>query len=400
VLALALAACAATAATTVAQPARTAQNGGADAERKSDRGAANLEQLVTDLGSEDFEKREAATIALALNQDLPLSTIEAFLSRPGLSPEQRARLLVAAREAFVRSPRAAMGVEFRLEETERAIIARAIDGFPSKMVVKEGDEIVEINGVPAANGLGRSIFRPIIISRDPGDVLHLKVRRRVEATGEVAVVPLEVPLGRYDDLRGNGNLFNRAADLVASWRVRSAPYMAQPGTGGQPGAAAIAPGIPAEVWERGEGQPRRGRGSPTRGDALSAGGVTWGSLPPARDAAMGAKDPDVFLPFERLGDPNIGPNGQVILPVRPGARILPATEAGGMDARLFELDRLVLERDMLELRALEQGAIADDAGKPAEERDRARVSRDLYTKQVESLKRRIDALNRAVPRVR
>ena len=172
--------------------------------------------LLADLDADDLAVREAATRRLSTDPALAMIDIEALLARPDLSPEQAARLLSAARDRFLRSPRAALGVQFENGVTGPVIIAKTFERFPAAGILKPGDEILAVEGQPVVNGWQN--FRPLIISREPGESLKLRLRRAGE------VIELAAPLGRYSDLPPQRAL--ALDDLARAWETRSQAYAA------------------------------------------------------------------------------------------------------------------------------------------------------------------------------
>ncbi len=186
-------------------------------------GPPALDQLVSDLDSMDAARRLQATGVLSDSPDLALRDLEPILLRPDLSPEQRTRLLTAAKNRFQSEPRAALGVEFDIELPEEAGVhlRRTIPGFAAADILRAGDRIDYVDGVRLA---GREHIRAMIISRDPGDTLSLGVLRNG------SLITVEVPLGRFRDLDDplsgrSGNSMIGAA-LVRAWAIRSEPYAA------------------------------------------------------------------------------------------------------------------------------------------------------------------------------
>lgn len=182
-----------------------------------------IDEALAQLDEGDWEHRETTTISMSMGEEVPLKAIEAVLKRDDLSPEQRARVLLIARERFVIGPRAAMGVQFAnngfmMEPDGRVMIEKVFPEFPAFGVVIKGDQIVEVNGQPvqSTGDPGRTMLRPHIIAADPGDSLKLTVVR------EGKRLVLDVPLGRYRDLPQSIPLSQ--FDLASGWAVRSAGY--------------------------------------------------------------------------------------------------------------------------------------------------------------------------------
>lgn len=180
-----------------------------------------IDSLLLGLDDESFAERERSFLALAEMRSLTLKHLEALLDRPNLSAEQRMRVLTLARERFVTSPRAAMGVQFYTNasggtglDSASAFVAieNLVPGFRSAEVLKPGDVIVEINGFKLSGPLSRDMVRAHIISRDPGDELPIIIRRG-EQRMEVRVI-----LGSYMDLASGSPIFPR--DMARAWWAR------------------------------------------------------------------------------------------------------------------------------------------------------------------------------------
>ncbi|MCU0689280.1 MAG: PDZ domain-containing protein [Phycisphaerales bacterium] len=198
-----------------------------------------MQQLLTRLDSAAIDEREAAIDAIVTSQKLTPSAIDALLSDKQLTPEQFVRLWQLGLAVFVNSPRGALGVQF---DGDTLRVNSMIAGFPAAGVLQPDDVIVEVDGVavPAREVMfnrGVNLIRPLIISRDAGDIANLQVIRRGQP------VMLSVKLGNFADLDdgrgrgggfGGGVIFNEISDetFVAAWRQRVArvrPDMAQQG---------------------------------------------------------------------------------------------------------------------------------------------------------------------------
>lgn len=197
----------------------------ASADRPDDRAFAAAR--VKDLDAEDVLTREHAEDSLRSwcggQTDRILALIDA-----NASAEQRDRLLSLARSVFDNSPRAAMGVSFGFGnlvfgQQEQEVFEDGIpirdttDGFDSRNVLKSGDLLRAIDGVPV-----RTIqdARVQIVSHDPTQVAKLDVER----DGKIVQLPLR--LGFWRDLQATRNgVTQRANDLSkseldAAWRAR------------------------------------------------------------------------------------------------------------------------------------------------------------------------------------
>lgn len=199
--------------------------------------APTLDEIVTLLGSSDVRARETATDVLASDDRFTSEDLAHVAERTELSVEQRQRLLEAARQRFMGTPRAALGVRFSPTVLrERVVIERTFPQFPSSKVLEPGDLIVEVEGEKLRGYDSQLVLGGHIISRDPGQTLSLIVRR-----GEQKL-SLEIELGRFSDLQGSQldeERMNRA------WEVRSR------GLRWSPERAPIDPGITRAQWQEG-----------------------------------------------------------------------------------------------------------------------------------------------------
>lgn len=194
-----------------------------------DAAPVSLDALIAQLGSSDFASREAAHARLEARTDLTLADVQARLSDPGLNAEAKTRLLAVAKEIFMRTPRAAIGVRFgggfgAPAGSRPNTVQDVIAGFPALGVLQPGDAIVAIDGVSVGQDFGMgtgmsSSVRPQIVSRDPGDVVDMQVWRNGE------LLDLRVPLGKFADLRGGPNSLS-PDDYEQAWRVRRAAMQA------------------------------------------------------------------------------------------------------------------------------------------------------------------------------
>lgn len=158
--------------------------------------AALLSVLIEDLGAEDLETREGAQAVIQTLDGNMLPHIERALAGDSLDIEQRQRLVSAGQSVFARSPRAAMGIQFGGPTTEGVLIQNTVaDGdFDAQVKLASNDIILEAGGEPME---GMEDLRIAIISRDPGEVVPLKVMRN----GEVFDVAVE--LGSFAALTGS-----------------------------------------------------------------------------------------------------------------------------------------------------------------------------------------------------
>lgn len=197
------------------------------------------DQLIAQLGVESAAEREEALAYLAGDGAFTLAQLEETLRESTLSAEQRARLLEAAKQRYMASPRAAMGVQqfSRFALPERVVIGTTYPQFPSFQVLKEGDLILEVEGEKLRSRDAWNRLGAHIVSHDPGGSMNIIVRRGEEK------LSLEVPLGSFKDLPGPNPL--DIAKLERGWQLRSQRYATAAAR--QP----IAIDVPGGKWEPG-----------------------------------------------------------------------------------------------------------------------------------------------------
>lgn len=161
------------------------------------------------LADESWVVREDATEALATSESLSLDTVAEALARQDLTTEQRVRLVGVATARFRFEPMAGLGVQFG-SATEGAvqILETVKNGrFPASDILRAGDVIVVVGDTMIG---GQDHLRAEILSRRPGDMLSVLVRR------DRAMLRLNLPLGRFDELDGAASL----DDEIISWAAR------------------------------------------------------------------------------------------------------------------------------------------------------------------------------------
>ena len=220
----------------LAKPAQVA----ADIVPESDDLSAEIESLIDQLGSSDFATRQRATEQLLGNDALPLAALERVIASRALSAEARARLLQVARQAFYKSPRAALGVQFDNVNGLRALRDRVVVGqtfkeFPSHRILEPGDIIDQAAGIKLRGPTAQLILPAIIVSHDPGQILALVIRRGNQ------LLKLDVPLGNFSDLQQAGGGIPPDDRISRAWRVRAARIFA-------PAEAPIRAGVAPAQW--------------------------------------------------------------------------------------------------------------------------------------------------------
>jgi hypothetical protein len=209
------------------------------------RDAEWLERFIPKLDSDDYAQREKASELIGNDEGVSLTLIEKRLAdaaRP-LTPEQTLRLSEAGLKHFAGSQRGAMGVSFALSDNavDGVKVGGAVDGFDSKRVLRPGDVIREMDGVPLALNdqmRSRNLIIALIVSHDPGDEVTLDLLRG----GEPVIVRLR--LGNYRDLRNANELDTSRLRTAWELRCRRATGVAQP----EPEAAEA--GLSPERWNQ------------------------------------------------------------------------------------------------------------------------------------------------------
>lgn len=158
---------------------------------------AETERLVAQLDAVSLAERRAAEEALVARR-VPLSEMLGVLSRPGLSAEQRQRLVGVVSRQVERIPRGALGIRM---DTGRdigrgVVVSGFVEGMPASSVLELGDRIVEIEGAPTptANELIGAVQR-----RLPGEVIRLRVVRIEDGLEEEKAIDLV--LGSVEQLQ-------------------------------------------------------------------------------------------------------------------------------------------------------------------------------------------------------
>lgn len=174
--------------------------------------ASLLPVLIADLGADDLSTRESAQAVIETLDGGMLPAIERALTDNSLDVEQRQRLVRAGADVFARSPRAAMGIQFGGPSQDGVVIQNTVDAgdFDAQIKLAANDIILEAGGEPMK---GMDDLRIAIISRDPGEVVPLKVMR----SGEVIEVAVE--LGSFANLT---TARIDSATVQRSWAARLA----------------------------------------------------------------------------------------------------------------------------------------------------------------------------------
>lgn len=281
-----------------------------------------LAEVVAQLNSDDFAERERAGDRLA-GAGFTQDELEVELARADLSAEQVWRVSQVAFVAFCDSPRGALGVSFG---GGNATIEGLEDGFPAGKVLKIGDQLTEIGGVPVA---GRnqwdsiSVVRPLIISHNAGEIAKVVVVR------DGRRLSLDVPLGSFRNLR---NAMMSQEELMGAWRVRLArirPAVIEPGVRAQaPEEGWMPTGVGVATAE----EERRLEGGRGLHAVVVAGGLA-GARPranndPSERAWNNTGQGRVFV------NPNVQGMNQIV--IQPGARfVVPQGNQRGFKGKIL-----------------------------------------------------------------
>ncbi len=134
-----------------------------------------LADPIAALDHAEYAERERASERLIEAVNGELKRLEAMIRDRELTPEQRARLESIGWEIFQRGPRAGMGVSFGGEVPRGVQIGGTVPGFDAADVLAAEDIILEMNGQELDSV---DTMRYLIVARDPGDVMRLKVQRQ------------------------------------------------------------------------------------------------------------------------------------------------------------------------------------------------------------------------------
>lgn len=326
----------------------------------------NITPLIEQLDSPSHEERERASAALAENDRIGLATILSVLrDTDTLSPEQRARLLTLAREMFINSPRAAMGIQFGGTVENGIALAGVIEGFDAARALRPGDVVEMVDGRP----MTQTEFRAAIISHDPGETIGLTVRRPDPATGEERRMEVRVALGSFQRLRGGGLL--DLETMFEAWRLR----LARSGVAERLASDPIEPEVERGAWI--EHARAAGRWS-DRSDAGSA-RVPRASVAGEPRGRWRSGDEDMYDGISALEAAGIDP-----------AQLNPA----GPSREDLQVELTVLVRTVEEMRGLQranEATLADPQLSPA---DRVRVRREneLLLQRIGSMELRVNEL--------
>lgn len=254
---------------------------------------ADFASMLTQLDSDDWFEREAATEALIASDDLPMSAIDEALASDSISAEQRMRLDLVSVQRYRRESLAGLGVQFNGERLGAVKITVVVEGFPAATVLQVGDTILASGTDQDAVLIGgEDGLRSQILSRRPGEVLPVIVRRGDDT------IALELPLGSYSNLRGAATLDDETVrEAMLLRRSRTWDAASEPRT--------IGAGLDLSVWIRAafpEGSWDGLVGGGERRDAPVVRGGTAGSLEGrGRQSLLRTFWPDLDEAFEEAG---------------------------------------------------------------------------------------------------
>ena len=148
-----------------------------------------LSLCIVLLGDPAYAVREAATVQL-LTGNFVRQQIYAALSRLALSGEQRYRLMTAAQDKLLLTPRGAVGisVDQRFRRENKIVVQQLLPDLPARDVLHIGDQITHLQGVPLPNWRA---FVNEVQTREPGAKITVTVERIIS--------------GRRSDRRQIGN---------------------------------------------------------------------------------------------------------------------------------------------------------------------------------------------------
>lgn len=225
--------------------------------------AAQLEQLVQDLGSDSFQTRQTAQAEISdpdFLDSVDESELIRLLNREDLVPEARLRLRGVYSRWFAGLERAAMGISFEITDPgEPSMIRQVINNFPCQRLglVKSYDVFIEVDGVPyqqmqtgfRAQNQAQAFTQLAIISRAQGETLPVTIRRappdvlewlfnQVANEGmthnalcmaivnhpKAETVEVEIPLGSYANLGQQRPLAQATIDAAMTYRLQREGY--------------------------------------------------------------------------------------------------------------------------------------------------------------------------------
>ena len=301
-------------------------------------GDLTLGEVIEQLGDDDLETRERATLTLASASMWDETVLAKACELPDICAETRERIMSAMLQRFQNAERPAIGIS--MDRSEFGIKITGVQAqFPASRSLRANDVLLKIGEVD---------FRP-----DPGNLYKLQVATASYEPGEVVDMlvlrddretPLKVELGRFDDLNGQGGPRTESM-MREAFELR----MHRMGIG-WPRAGAIAAPVSRFDWERAS----RASRSTDRGGMMSGGEA---SLVPGRPSGgiVGVDSRVVRVErarndFKQPADPN---DAEVLAAIREKLqevdREITSVRMQMNDPRLNEQERDQLRERMLEL---------------------------------------------------
>lgn len=168
--------------------------------------ATDLEGMLLKLDAPNWRMRETATMALArAHIDVSIAQLEQRLKKTDLSPEQRARVLLAIERRVFLLPRAALGVRMETQlgagipgdppgGPHRGVLVKSITaGLPAEGVLQPGDVITKLGELHVTNP--RDLVQ-YVQSRWPGTEIHLEAMRLQD--GSWIEISVDLKLGSVE----------------------------------------------------------------------------------------------------------------------------------------------------------------------------------------------------------
>lgn len=145
-----------------------------------------LSQLVSQLASDDYAEREAATDTL-LERRFDRAQIYKLLAGYSLNAEQRHRLLAIVVEQLLTTPRGAVGIQLHWEDGPigdpgAIVVDGIVPGMPAEQSLQVADRIVLCNGQAM---MQQNDFVMHVQGRQPGETVRFTIERaKRNANGE------------------------------------------------------------------------------------------------------------------------------------------------------------------------------------------------------------------------
>lgn len=165
---------------------------GADAPRAAEV-PVGLAEIVRRMDDAAWSVREQASLD-AGSGTWTMPELRKALDGPALTLEQRSRLEEALWASWEARPRGAIGITMG-QGPGGVLVTQVHDGFPASRVLRTGDVIVSIDGVPTPDNNG---LVAIVQQRGPGDRLRLAIVRGAPGAAPAVVAQQPVKAERLD----------------------------------------------------------------------------------------------------------------------------------------------------------------------------------------------------------